>query len=175
MGRRIVVGRHAGSGAAVDRAVVRRADRNRSARSRKGGIWTQPGQADYTLGIALGYGREKSGRVGHAVGFNAYPLFQTKTAYIASGATITKTGETYSFACTQDHWSMEGRPVVREANLEQYREHTDLVAEMNGEEPPGGARSMYPNPFDTNKDMGKPAGHHQWGMAVDLSACVGCG
>ncbi|HSY42922.1 MAG TPA: TAT-variant-translocated molybdopterin oxidoreductase, partial [Candidatus Acidoferrum sp.] len=40
----------------------------------QGPIWTQPGMADYSLGLALGYGREKSGRVGSGVGFNAYKI-----------------------------------------------------------------------------------------------------
>ena len=31
--------------------------------------------ADYSLGLALGYGREKAGRVGTGVGFNAYKIF----------------------------------------------------------------------------------------------------
>ncbi len=33
-------------------------------RSVTGPIWTQPGMADYSLGLALGYGRERAGRVG---------------------------------------------------------------------------------------------------------------
>jgi hypothetical protein len=73
--------------------------------------------ADYSLGLALGYGREKAGRVGTGVGFNAYKIFSGK--YIETGATVKKTGETYTLACTQHHWSMEGRPAVREANLER--------------------------------------------------------
>src|SRR5439155_6401528 len=40
----------------------------------KGPIWIQPGLADYSLGLALGYGREKTGRVGQGAGFNVYPL-----------------------------------------------------------------------------------------------------
>ncbi len=84
-------------------------------RSVKGPIWTQPGMADYSLGLALGYGREKAGRVGTGVGFNAYKIFNGK--YIETGATVRKTGETYVLATTQSHWSMEGRPAVREANL----------------------------------------------------------
>ncbi len=139
-------------------------------RSVKGPIWIQPGMADYTLGLALGYGREQSGRVGYKVGFNAYTLRTTNTGDIAVGATITKTGATYPISCTQDHWSMEGRPIVREGTIEQYGKHPDFVQNMNGHQPPGGNQSMYPNPFDKDEHRG----HHQWGMAIDLTACVGC-
>lgn len=143
-------------------------------RTVKGPIWIQPGMADYVIALALGYGREWNCRVGYKVGFNAYTLRTASTGDIAVGATISKTSETYQIACTQDHWSMEGRTIIREANLDQYREHPDFVEVMNGEEPPGGDRPMYPNPFDTNEKMGRPAGHHQWGMSIDLTACVGC-
>src|SRR4029077_16242498 len=84
-------------------------------RSVKGPIWVQPGMADYSLGLALGYGREKAGRIGTGVGFNAYKIFNGK--FVESGATLKKTGETYVIATTQSHWSMEGRPAVRQANL----------------------------------------------------------
>ena len=84
-------------------------------KSVQGPIWVQPGMADYSLGLALGYGREKAGRVGTGVGFNAYKIFSGK--YIETGATVKKTGETHMLACTQHHWSMEGRPAVREFNL----------------------------------------------------------
>src|SRR5277367_3689973 len=43
-------------------------------RTVRGPIWVQPGMADNTIGLALGYGREKTGRVGRGAGFNAYPL-----------------------------------------------------------------------------------------------------
>jgi MoCo/4Fe-4S cofactor protein with predicted Tat translocation signal len=134
-----------------------------------GPIWVQPGMADYSLGLALGYGREKSGRVGNGTGFKAYPLFTSANGYIAVGATIRKTGATYTIACTQDHWSMEGRPIIREANLQQFHDHPNFAAKMDAEKPPIEA-SLYPNPFDQLKKQG----HHQWGMSIDLNACVGC-
>jgi hypothetical protein len=37
-------------------------------------ILVQPGQADGTVGLALGYGRTKAGRVADGVGVNAYEL-----------------------------------------------------------------------------------------------------
>jgi molybdopterin-containing oxidoreductase family iron-sulfur binding subunit len=134
----------------------------------RGPIWTQPGMGDYSLGLALGYGRERAGRVGTGVGFNAYKIFTGK--YIETGATVRKTGETYQLATTQHHWSMEGRPAVREANLQEFSKNPDFANEMHGTEPPI-VQSLYPNPLDEAKKTAL----HQWGMAVDLSACVGCG
>jgi len=90
-------------------------------RSVRGPIWVQPGLADGSLGLALGYGREKTGRVGRGTGFNVYPLRTSEAENFAVGATLTKTGETYTLACTQDHWSLEGRPIIREANLREIR------------------------------------------------------
>ena len=139
-------------------------------RTVKGPIWVQPGMADFSLGLALGYGRTHVGRVGVGTGFDAYPLLTTKTGYIATGATVRKTGETYDLTCTQMHWSMEGRAIVREANLEQFKAHPDFAEKMNAPEAPS-EKPIYPNPFDEVKQTG----HHQWGMSIDLSSCVGCG
>ena len=87
-------------------------------RSVTGPIWTQPGMADYSLGLALGYGRERAGRVGTGVGFNAYKIFSGK--YIETGATDSQDRRRLTLlATTQSHWSMEGRPAVREANLDE--------------------------------------------------------
>ena len=140
------------------------------ARTVKGPIWIQPGMADYSLGLALGYGRTKVGRVGVGTGFDAYPLFTAKNGYIATGATVRKTGETYLISSTQEHWSMEGRVIVREANLDQFKSHPNFAAAMNAPEAPS-EQPMYPNPLDEAKKNAL----HQWGMSIDLSACVGCG
>jgi MoCo/4Fe-4S cofactor protein with predicted Tat translocation signal len=139
-------------------------------RAVRGPIWVQPGMADFTLGLALGYGRETGGRVAHKVGFNAYAVRTANTQNIATGAALRRVGGNYTIATTQDHWSMQGRPIIREANLEQYREHPDFARLTNMHEPPGGMRSLYPNPLDAVA----PQALHQWGMSIDLNACVGC-
>jgi molybdopterin-containing oxidoreductase family iron-sulfur binding subunit len=141
-------------------------------RSIQGPIWVQPGFADYTLGMALGYGRTATGRVGTGVGFNAYALRSASNEGFAGHATIHATGESHKLVCTQDHWSLEGRPIVREANYEQYIKDKDFAKKMSGEEEEGPVKPLplYPNPFDDLKQQG----HHQWGMSIDLSTCVGC-
>jgi len=136
-------------------------------RSVKGPIWTQPGMADYSLGLALGYGRERAGRIGTGVGFNAYKIFNGK--FIEAGATLRKIGDTHSIACTQDHWSMEGRPAVREANLKDYQGNPPFAQQMHEKEPPVVA-PLYPNPLDEAEKTAL----QQWGLVVDLTACVGC-
>jgi molybdopterin-containing oxidoreductase family iron-sulfur binding subunit len=149
-----------------------------------GPIWVQPGMADNSLGLALGYGREKAGRVGTGIGFNASKIFNGK--HIETGAAVKKTGGTHILACTQNHWSMEGRPAVREFNLDDFEKakaqleeeakqegkepESVAEAEFHGVEPPV-IRSLYPNPLDAAKKTAL----HQWGMTIDLSACVGCG
>ncbi|HWX19760.1 MAG TPA: TAT-variant-translocated molybdopterin oxidoreductase [Candidatus Binatia bacterium] len=138
-------------------------------RSVRGPIWVQPGQADYSLGLALGYGRGRTGRVGQGAGFNVYPLRTADTSNFAGGATLRATGQTYPISCTQSHWSLEGRPIIREANLQQYREHPNFAKSMGKEELPV-EKPLYPNPFDELKKKGL----HQWGMSIDLNLCVGC-
>ena len=139
-------------------------------RTIRGPVWIQPGMADYTVGLALGYGREKTGRVGTGAGFNAYALRVSESLHYASGAVVRDTGDkSYELANTQSHWSMEGRPTVREANLEQYRKNPRFAETMKPEEPPVVA-PLYPNPLDTTKANAL----HQWGLSIDLNRCVGC-
>lgn len=138
-------------------------------RSVRGPIWVQPGMADYTLALALGYGRTRTGRVGTGTGFNAYALRTIQNADFAAGASLRAVNLTYPLSCTQDHWSMEGRPIIREANLDQYRKKPRFAKNMEIEENEV-LEPMYPNPFDQLKQKGI----HQWGMAIDLNRCVGC-
>jgi MoCo/4Fe-4S cofactor protein with predicted Tat translocation signal len=136
-----------------------------------GPIWTQPGMADYSLGLALGYGRERAGRIGSGVGFNAYKIFAGK--YIETGARLRNTGATHVMACTQNHWSMEGRPAVREANLKEFLKAGQAgqnFAEAFHEKEPPVVAPLYPNPLD----QAEKKALQQWGLVVDLTACVGC-
>jgi molybdopterin-containing oxidoreductase family iron-sulfur binding subunit len=138
-------------------------------RSVHGPVWVQPGMADYSLGLALGYGRTKTGRVGTGTGFNAYALRASDSSNFAGGASVRALNQTYALSCTQNHWSMEGRPIIREANLEQYRQKPRFAKNMQVEEDEK-QLPLYPNPFDQLRAQGV----HQWGMSIDLNRCVGC-
>jgi MoCo/4Fe-4S cofactor protein with predicted Tat translocation signal len=145
-------------------------------RSVEGPVYVQPGQADDSLGMTLGWGRPNPGRVGTGTGYNAYSIRTSTGRSVLVGATVTKTGKVNKVSCTQEHWSMEGRPIIREANLEQFRQHPDFVNSLNMHMPPAPKgekewpKSLYPNPLDE----AMKSAHHQWGMSIDLNMCVGC-
>jgi len=126
-------------------------------------VWIVPGQADYSVSIDLGYGREKAGETGTGVGFNANRLRTVGAPGFGFGLTMTKTGDRYELASVQDHGGLEDRPLVIEATLEEYR-HDPHLEHMKHDHPP--LKSMWK---EHTYDEG-----YQWGMGVDLSACTGC-
>ena len=130
-------------------------------------VLIQPGQAKGTVSLAMGYGRTKSGKVGDNLGVNAYNWvigFDGYRAYTNDRIKLELTGKTYPLARTQTHHTMEGRPIVRETTLTEFREdpsagnHFHLEAEANHQ-------TLYPEAkFD---------GYH-WGMVVDQNKCTAC-
>jgi MoCo/4Fe-4S cofactor protein with predicted Tat translocation signal len=135
-----------------------------------GPVWIQAGHPDNSVTITLGYGRKRAGRVGTAQGFNAYELRTSAAPWIATGVKITKTGATYKLASTQGMQSMDTpdgghRPLVREANLEEYKKNPKFAIEMD--ENPSREDTLYTNyPYDKET--------YAWGMSIDLNKCVGC-
>jgi molybdopterin-containing oxidoreductase family iron-sulfur binding subunit len=55
-------------------------------------VWKQAGQADNTIGLTLGWGRQVAGRYGNKHGFNVYPLRTTDAMGFADGVKLTKLG-----------------------------------------------------------------------------------
>ena len=133
-----------------------------------------PGHADNSVTIPLGYGRKKVGPIAEDAGFNAYflrtyahPHFTVADGKTIERVTVTKVGRTYPLSITQDHFSIEGRGLVREATLAHYREDKDFVEKAAGlDEPPAHLATIYSHPPLTAES--------QWGMNVDLNVCTGC-
>ena len=125
-------------------------------------VLIQPGHADQSITVALGYGRRVTGRIGTGVGFNVYPLRTMGAFDYALYVQVTRTGRSEIIARTQNHGSMEGRPIVREATLAEYRKKPKFAAE--GEDEP--LESIYGN---WSYDKG-----YQWGLSIDLNSCIGC-
>jgi molybdopterin-containing oxidoreductase family iron-sulfur binding subunit len=139
-------------------------------------VLAQPGQADGTIGLAMGYGRESAGKVANGVGVNAYPfaIFTNGSVNYAlsSGVTVEPTGNTYSVAQTQTSQTYMGREtVIQETVLKKYQEdpqagrHFPKIATAEG----------YKKPNAISLWQGHEYPNHHWGMMIDLNSCTGCG
>ncbi|MDX6693273.1 MAG: hypothetical protein QOF02_876 [Blastocatellia bacterium] len=132
-------------------------------------VWVQPGHPDDVITVHLGYGRALAGRVGSNLGFNAYEIRAADTPWFGVNAKVTPTGAQVELAATQLHFNMENRDVVHTSTLAEYLKNPEQAHEEEKEEESGYDNSMYP-PYDY-KNQGNG---YAWGMAIDVSSCVGC-
>ena len=187
-------------------------------------MWVTPGQADNSIAVHLGWGRQKAGRYGDKHGFNVYPLRTSDTMGWATGVKAAKVdlgeldslrakyrkvgmaaGESplparirpddpfeadtgkYKISQTQEHDTMEGRPVAIDATLDQYRRNPQFVEfpdherkdkDQNGNEisvRTAGSPDPHTAPLWGDwKDETFFKNQHRWGMAIDLTGCTGC-
>ena len=131
-------------------------------------VFIVPGHPAESVTVFFGYGRRNAGRVGNAVGeaerFNAFLLRTSDAPWFGRGLEVSKVGENYPIVTVQEHQAMEGRYPVRAATLEAYKAQPSIIHEM-GHTPP---RTMTLYPEHEYKG-------YKWGMAIDLTACFGCG
>ena len=126
-------------------------------------VWILPGQADRCVTVHLGYGRTNAGSIGNGRGFDAYRLQCSAHPWLNSGLEIRKTGRRYDLVTTQHHHSMEGRNIVRVADLTKFREDPHFaIPEPN----------TRPSLLPSEAPLGSRS--YAWAMTVDLSLCTGC-
>jgi MoCo/4Fe-4S cofactor protein with predicted Tat translocation signal len=166
-------------------------------RTVRGPMHIQPGLANYSVIVPVGYGRTKAGHVGTGTGFDAYALRTTAGSGFATGAKLVKTSDRFKLANTQEHWSMEGRDIVREANFDEFEKNPRFVHGIGMEShSPAIYKDYTPEEFSklpqherialtAKRAAETPRGNslyetpnfdgiHQWGMSIDLNTCMGC-
>ena len=138
-------------------------------------VLIQPGQANGTVSVAIGYGRQNSGKSSDGVGANAYGLAQMIGGYVSLNGgevAISKTGETREIAQTQTHNTVMARKsIIQEARLAEYQKDVmagRFLAKVETSEGPKRAT-------DISLWNGYEKRNHSWGMAIDLNSCTGCG
>lgn len=133
-------------------------------------VWIMPGQADDSVTLHLGYGRNRAGRVGNGVGVNASELRCADAPWFGFGLKINKVDaaglfrflhapERVELATTQHHHGMAGHDLVRIMTAAEFQAATANAAKA---EP---LPSMYPpHRYEGNA----------WGMVIDQNVCIGC-
>ncbi len=150
-------------------------------------VFIMPGLADFSVIAFLGYGRKNAGSIGNGVGVDVYPLLPADGSHFATSAQLKATGETYALATTQEQFAMNGdairdvdtlslqkRDPARLASVDAYEKNPDytkkldlpdsLMKKQAGENQLVPAQMTKPWPYTGNK----------WGMAIDLTSCIGC-
>ncbi|MDW8246614.1 MAG: 4Fe-4S dicluster domain-containing protein [Sandaracinaceae bacterium] len=161
-----------------------------------------PGHADRSITLTLGWGRSEAGRFAKGYGFNVAPLRTREDFSFGSGFEVKAKGR-FHLVITQEHHSMDQdphipgvgridlppRPLAIVGTLEEYAEKPDFPQwlEPTPDTPPlwpevdykkplepahgGLSWSLLPVKRPAPKD---PPHRHAWGMAVDLTTCIGC-
>jgi len=130
----------------------------------KAAVLIAPGYADNSISFTLGYGRQHAGRVGTGRGFNAYAIRTSSTPWIVADADVQKTRGTYTLVTTHDHHELNHRHMVRHATAEEYANRPGFATE----------EAEVPHPDETLYPPMRQSMDYSWGMAIDLSACIGC-
>jgi molybdopterin-containing oxidoreductase family iron-sulfur binding subunit len=148
-------------------------------------VWLLPGMADGVVALTLGYGRQQAGRIGNGVGFDTFTVRASTAPGFDGGVALSRRGARHPLSATQNHGSMEGRPLVRESTLAELRSEPSGQTPAEGAHAPDsqGAPSGTPSAFGVYPDetphfsLWKEHTYdqgHQWGMTIDLNACIGC-
>ncbi|WP_128331585.1 TAT-variant-translocated molybdopterin oxidoreductase [Apibacter sp. HY039] len=135
-------------------------------------VFIQPGQAHGSVGLAIGYGQAKSGKVGQT-GINAYPAYY-KSNFSQYSVEIKPAEGMHEFASMQMQGTLMGRyEIAREVPLDTYlnTDSKEWNPQMSmqtyvGEMPIG--------KIDLWRDYDSTDGPH-FNLSVDLNACTGCG
>ncbi|MEZ6036859.1 MAG: TAT-variant-translocated molybdopterin oxidoreductase [Planctomycetota bacterium] len=152
--------------------------------------WILPGHADDSVTIYLGWGRqpdEHHMKVAHGAGFNAYPLRSSAQQWVLNDAQVSRGQGSYKLVCTQEHGTMAGRALVREADVATNKANPrwapkqsplDQAAALHKQTEKDVNKSLW---TERGYDLGKESmdeavrrSPYQWGMVIDLNACTGC-
>ena len=141
-------------------------------------VWIQPGQAESSATLHLGYGRRKAGRVGSGTGFDAYRLRTSRQLWTVEAVRLGAGTGVHTLASTQLHHNISAQPwqgenlegraaearhLVRVGTFDELREDSSFA--HHGGHGPDESLSLYP---------GWTYEGHAWGLSVDLTACTGC-
>ncbi len=135
----------------------------------------QPGQANGSVGLALGYGRTEELKEEMQVGVNAYPLYANGNN-IQYNVTIEKASGTHEFACTQVQKTIAGRhDILKVASLKEYNSNVDPKHSWN--KPAFVSydhQEVEASTIDLWDEHSREIGHH-FNLSIDLTSCTGCG
>lgn len=135
-------------------------------------VVVQPGVAEKTVNVELGYGRTVIGEVGKNVGFNAVSLMSKESLaspFVLTNISISKVSGTHKLVSTQEHHSLDDtfvkdfhriRKIIQEGTVEGYTKDPKFLHHEKHEV------------FGITREH-KYTGV-KWAMSIDLNKCTSC-
>ncbi len=140
-------------------------DLSRGGRSVSAPVLVVPGHADESVTLPLGWGQRVRGAVGRG-GYDAYALRTSDALAFGGGLELKPAGRRTDLAVTQGHFSMKvgghERAIALALDARELPKAQRELDEHRG-----------PNP-DIHRALDYSKQEYRWGMAIDLSRCVGC-
>lgn len=134
-------------------------------------VYIQPGQANGSIGLAIGYGRTAGMQTEMMTGVNAFALMQDFNP--VQTVSIEKVSGIHEFACVQLQHTIMGRDeIIKETTLDDFinkpKKDWNETPEfsLNHEEVPAERVDLWEKFDDT-------IGHH-FNLSIDLATCTGC-
>lgn len=138
-------------------------------------VIVQPGNAEDTIAVELGYGRSEVGEVGTEVGVNVniFVAASGSSNWILTGANVRKIDGTVILSSVQEHHALDEkngmldikdlhlkREIIQEATLVEYKANPNAIKQHHHEIISVTAPVAYPGV--------------KWAMAIDMNKCTGC-
>ena len=135
-------------------------------------VVVQPGVAEKTINVELGYGRTVIGEVGKNVGFNAINLMSKNSSgspFVLTNVSVNKVSGTHKLVSTQEHHSLDDtfvkdfhriRKIIQEGTVEGYTKDPKFLHHEKHEV------------FGITREH-KYTGV-KWAMSIDLNKCTSC-
>jgi len=136
-------------------------------------VLIQPGQAQGSIGMAVGYGRSQGLKEEMQTGKNAYKFYKDFNP-IQTDVSVKVVGGEHEFACVQLQNTLMGRgDIIKETTLEEFNTEDSKVwnkvpmVSMDHKE-------VEATSVDLWESFDRSTGHH-FNLSIDLNACTGCG
>jgi molybdopterin-containing oxidoreductase family iron-sulfur binding subunit len=122
-------------------------------------VFVVPGHAEGAVTLALGYGQKLLDSTEAPIGANAHHLRSAGVSFVSAN-TVCATGGRRDLALIQITTSDQARPIAIASDLTRLPDELKELAER---------RQELPTLYKTYEETG-----YRWGMAIDLSRCMGC-
>lgn len=130
-------------------------------RSVTGPVAVEAGYAPGVIGLTLGYGRRLPGKIGTAIGINAYEIRSSHSPWIVDDIRLVKLDEHQDILNTQNYVQLAGET----RDLYPVLTLAELSRDGSIEHAAQTSASLYsPWPYES----------YAWGMVIDTAACIGC-